>query len=116
MAKQDKIKKVNQDIKNFLDNNGFENYIEKNNTSTIVVYLNEGTIYNDYSGKTLLNQSIYDYVEDAFKIVDKKIDLNFKFVYSNDVTKIEKENIEKAFKTHYALNLLQCKKIRKELK
>ena len=110
MKYKNEIKKVTTEIKDIISNNEFKSYVEDNETSTIIVHFNEDNIYNDFSGKSLLSNEVYEYVDDAFALVNKKLKLNFNFVYSDSIKDDEKIQIEKAFKSHYALQIIQGKK------
>ena len=110
MSKKEVIEKVKKEINEYVSDQSFSNYLEDDTSSTIVINLSEGNIFDEYSGESLLCEDIYKYTENTFKLVDKRREVNIKFDFSKEYSKETIDKVKKAFKTHYAVELLQSRK------
>ncbi len=110
MSKKEVIEKVKKEINEFITDQNFSNYVENETSSTIVINLNEGNIFDEYSGESLLCEDIYNYTENTFKLVDKRREVNIKMNFPMNYPQEAIDKVKKTFKTHYAVELLQNRK------
>ena len=110
MKKKLDIKQIKNEINSYLSDKSFLNYSEDETTSTIHIYLNHENTYDTYSNQSLLNNDLYQSIDETLSYVDKKKKLVLEFHFSDDIDEKEKEKIYKAFKAHYAQEVLKGKK------
>lgn len=73
----------------------------------IEIKLIEGNIYDELSQDGDLKSEIYDFIEKAFKLANKKYDLELDITYPESMQEDEKNKIEKLLKAHYAINIVK---------
>ncbi len=104
------VEKIKNEISSYLKDDTFLNYSEDENSSTIHLYFNKDNLYDAFSKSSLLNPDIYESVQETLSYVDKKKKVKFEFHFSEDISSEEKERVKKAFKAHYAQEVLRSKK------
>jgi hypothetical protein len=104
------LSKVDSLIDSYRKNNTYKAFATKNDISTIEIDLNDNEIYKEYSSHNLLNNSIYDYVEDTYVLFNRKNGLEVKFKFPNKMKDDEKERIKELFRVHYALKYKELRK------
>ncbi len=104
------VGKIRNEVELYLQDDTFLNYSEDASCSTIHLYFNEENIYDSYSKNSLLNKDIYDSIKETFSYIDKKKEIQFEFHFEKNIEEKEKQKIKRAFKAHYAQEVLKGKK------
>jgi hypothetical protein len=99
----DQLKKIDSYIEEYRADRELGSYAEKDGEGCIFIDLTEDPIYKEYSGKALLNNDIYDFIEDAYSMAGNKSGLTLSFRFPSDMTSAEKDKILKLYRTHYAV-------------
>lgn len=108
MKQKNLIKELEEEIKVFSQEQKISS--EENELSVIRIHFVEDRIYDEYSGKTLLCKEIYEYVDSAFQLIDRKKELQLQLFFPKEMSTEEKEQIQKSFKAHYATGVLYAQK------
>lgn len=104
-ALKEKNKKMKEEIINLKKLHG-ANVIEKfqNGDKNLILDLTEDNLYQPFSGKTRLNEDIFNYLDSYFFILKKLKRFNIEVKFNSDVKKEEKEEIIKKIKTRYIID------------
>ncbi len=89
-------------IEEYVTNEDFHNYIEKENECIINLDLTEGEIYQNYSNQSLLNGEIFEFIENTFRYVDKRKQLAIAIRFPKKMKAEEQRKIILLLKAHYA--------------
>jgi hypothetical protein len=109
------LKKLDQYIEDYRADKTLGSYEENDGQGTIYLDLSKDSIYKEYSGDTLLNNDIYDFIEDTYSLVPNKTGISLSFRFPSSMTKEEREKIIKLYRTHYAVRYKAIRsKIRKQ--
>lgn len=110
MKKKLDVEKLKKEIGSYLSDESFLNYSEDEDKATIHIYLNHDNAYDAISGNSLLNSDIYQSIDETLSYIDKKKKVCIELHFEGDFEDKEKERIYKAFKVHYAQEVLKGKK------
>lgn len=104
-ALKEKNKKMKEEIINLKKLHG-ANVIEKfqNGDKNLILDLTEDNLYQPFSGKTRLNEDIFNYLDSYFFILKKLKRFNIEVKFNSDVKEEEKEEIIKKIKTRYIID------------
>ena len=109
--KRNKINRENmlKAIQDYKNDDLFPTFIESSddNSCTIILDLASSPIYQAYSSSSMLNDEIFNFVEDSFRIVRKKDHINLKIIYPEGMDEVEKNKIVRLFKAHYASKYIE---------
>jgi hypothetical protein len=103
------LEKIDKIIDEYRYSNKIKSFTIDGNRSIITIDLSNQTIYKEYSNSSLLNNDIYDFVEDIYTLFNRKSGLEVQFVFPKDMKKEEQENIKTIFQTHYAIQYKNLK-------
>jgi hypothetical protein len=78
-------------------------YTEKDGAFVLKVDLTDSPLYQDFSGKTLLNEGLYAFVEDVAFTLAEGQQLTLDFLFPENTSEEEKQKVFAIFKAHYAL-------------
>lgn len=82
---------------------------KKDGRVVLTVDLTSAPLYEDCSKETLLNSSVYSYVEDvAFALAEGEA-LSLRFLYPEGTNEETKAKVETIFKAHYAICYKNCR-------
>lgn len=68
----------------------------------ILLDLRESSLYQECSNKALLNPAIYDYAEEVVSLFDRHYHLTIHWLFAEDISPEEREQVKAIFRTHYA--------------
>lgn len=114
---QNKIKLPKEELNNIIEE--YKNDINLNNhfiNDKVIINLDlsNGEIYQNFSGDSLINQEIFDYVENILKYINKKDDFVIQIKFPESYKDEEKNKVIKLMKSHYAVEIIEVtKEIRK---
>ncbi len=109
MVRKNEIEQIKQEIEEYVrEDNGV--YKEDKETSTILIYFSKDMLADSYGGKAVLGEDIFHYVENTFKLVNKKKKIELEFIFGEEIEPKEQEEVIKLFKMHYAIEIVQCRK------
>lgn len=97
------VSKINEYVQAYRDDPELGNFSSKDGECTIFVDLSTDPIYKEYSGKSLLSNEIYDFIEDTFDFTKSSDYLTIEIKYPESMTEAEKNKIQKLYRAHYAL-------------
>lgn len=102
---KEKNKKMKEEIINLKKLHG-ANVIEKfqNGDKNLILDLTEDNLYQPFSGKTRLNEDIFNYLDSYFFILKKLKRFNIEVKFNSEVKEEEKEEIIKKIKTRYIID------------
>jgi hypothetical protein len=111
----DELKKLNTYIEEYRSDQSIGSYVEADGHSTIYIDLTKDPIYKEYSGGNLLNNNIYDFIEDTYAFAKPGIDLSVSFKFPATMSEQEKSKIKQLYHSHYAIKYKALKQdMRKE--
>ena len=98
------IKKINDEIEAYKNDISSHTYIEiKEEKGIINLHLNKTEIYKPYSGNSLLEEEIYEFIEESMKVIKPNLSVGIKLIFPDSFSSEEKEKIERMIRMHYAL-------------
>lgn len=116
MKKTDKklLNHLNFEIEDYIDEYTSKNSkdVEKFPSTKMSLDLRSTLIYDEYSGQSHLNQGIFSYIDESFKLTKKSTEFEIEVSYPLDMTQEEKEKIKSLLKLHYAI---EHKTVRKKI-
>lgn len=105
------VERINADIEEYIEDTMLPSYLESKDKREGFIYLDlrNVNIYNEYSGETLLEEGIYHFIDETYKMTKKRILLNLEIVYPQDMSLEERIKIKNLIKVHYAVAYKQAK-------
>lgn len=102
-------------------NNKVDTYIEEytasiQNKSKIIpssiihLDLRSSTIYDEYSGQSHLNQGIYAYIDESFRLIKKNSPFTIEISFPDGMSIEEQDRIYGLLRLHYAIEYKELKK------
>lgn len=111
-ADRQTLKELNQRIDTYIEEHDrIEQTASKIIPSSIIhLDLRNGAIYDEYSGQSQLNQGIYTYIDEAFKLIKKNTPFTIEVSYPEGMSIEEQDRIYHLLKLHYAIEYKEVKK------
>ena len=115
IKKREHAKKSAERIYNELSNQKLEHFYNIENDddkkiSVITLDITDGDIYKGYSNKTMLNDDIFDFIEESFKLAKKTYDIHLIMIVPQNINESEINKIKKLIYFHYAVKHTEIKK------
>lgn len=112
------VERINADIEEYIEDTRLPSYLESKDKREGFIYLDlrNVPIYNEYSGEALLEEGIYHFIDETYKMTKRRALLNLEIVYPEEMPLEERIKIKSLIKVHYAVAYKQAKQEIKKTK
>ncbi len=98
------IKKINNEIDDFKKKVIMPTCFKEDDESlTIIINLKEQEIFKPYSGESLLQDDIFEFIEEIFKFANAKSKIKYELIFPENMELETQQKIKDLIKIHYAL-------------